>query len=779
MIGVQVLGLRDYVNPKTGKSQKTDKFFEKNWRAENIVDLFSNIDHYISMIPEEERWNLYYTAANCTDKKRELLYQEVIPFDVDNIDLTKIEDYVSIFLGTFGLTRNQVIIVASGNGIQFLIGTTKRIESEEQFDSLKHLYKGVCGVLAQQIYLHGLVGNVDTSVFSASRLLRLPKTENRKDGKPTRQAVLLNGTLDFIDFDMQKMLGLPEVAVEDQISPSMLKRFSEPDAKGVQEGCGFLKWCKENQGEVREPEWYAMLSIIGRLPEGFQLAHEYSNEHPSYNRYETENKIEQAVANSGPRTCDNISTMFNGCKSCKHYGKITSPIQIKGTRYIATRNTGFHNIVVGADGVTKKGKPNYEDLMLYFEEQSPFVVQNDSLIVYRFTGKKYEAVPRSVLFSFAEKSLDPKPTNQICSEFFEKIRRNNLVDASFFVNNDKLNFKNGVLDLASGKLLQHSPKVGFKYFLPFDYDPHAEAPRFEKFLDEITLGDKELQAVLLEFMAYTLTYTPAQMGQKALILTGDGANGKSVLIDVLKYLAGEGNYSSISMGREINDMNNRQSLDGKLFNASEETPSNAMMDNTTFKALVTGGEVTAKLLYHDTYPMKNNAKIIMACNELPLSQDNTYGMYRRLLIVPFNAQFRTDTADVHLRAKLYAEASGIFNLIMEAFHRFKVGHVFTTSAKIEEQMKEYMEDNDSFMQWVTESVRREAGAEIKTREAFDSYILYCDLARISERDRKSRVSFNRRLSKFTKGKPERRGREQDKVISGYKLISQQKDGGEF
>ena len=85
-MAIQILGLRDY--EVHGKIKKKEDFFYKKWRAESVPDLFNRLDEYMKKIPQEERVNLYYTAASCVeDRGRRLERQEVIPFDVDDIDI--------------------------------------------------------------------------------------------------------------------------------------------------------------------------------------------------------------------------------------------------------------------------------------------------------------------------------------------------------------------------------------------------------------------------------------------------------------------------------------------------------------------------------------------------------------------------------------------------------------------------------------------------------------------------------------------------------------------
>ena len=70
-------------------------------------------------------------------------------------------------------------------------------------------------------------------------------------------------------------------------------------------------------------------------------------------------------------------------------------------------------------------------------------------------------------------------------EFVAKVVVNNQksekVEKEFFLNSQNyLNLSNGILNVKNGTLIPHSPDWGFKYCLPYDYDPTATAPRFEQ-----------------------------------------------------------------------------------------------------------------------------------------------------------------------------------------------------------------------------------------------------------------------------------------------------------
>jgi putative DNA primase/helicase len=687
---IQLLGLRTF--EKDGIERSKEVFFEKKWRVESVKELFANIEKYVSAIPTEERYNMFYTTASCEEERgRIFVSQDILPIDIDDMDMSRIDEYIILILRTLGLDRSKTGIVNSGNGLHFLI-QIDRFDSVKYFDETRMYYKAMCGRINQALYMHGLEGQADPVVFSKGRMLRLPMTENRKNGA-VKYASLIQSNIEYYGLSLPKLADMPEVAEGEHIHPNALVKLPPPDTKGVLEGCDYITYCYENQASLSEPQWYAMLSILCRLDDGLQLCHEYSKGHSDYNQDKTTLKVKQALDAAGPRTCDNINTLWEGCSTCANYKKCKSPIMLKSAEYIKTKDTGFYEVVYLPSGAIKR-TPDFDGLARYFDSVHPHLTLDSSGIVYIYENNHWVEIPKARIHEFAETYFNPKPSNMICAEFESKLKRTGLRSQEWFNPQGYVNFRNCVLELESGRMMEHGPQFGFRYILPYDYDSQAMAPRFNKFIDEIMLGDDELRNVIMEFIGYSISGIDPSVGQKAMILYGNGSNGKSVLLDVLKMLAGKGNYSTVSMGADINKETNRYSLSGKLFNITEETPRNAMIDNTVFKALVSGGEVQARKLYCDSFDMKNYAKIVMACNILPTNYDDSNGMYRRLLIVPFNATFTEETRDPFLVDKLRAELSGIFNLAYAGLKRFlhNKGR-FSRSEKIEKQVAEYKQES--------------------------------------------------------------------------------------
>lgn len=726
-MSIQILGLRSFIpkDSKDGKPKTYDAFHEKYWRETSVHSLFKNLDKTLAKIPKKDQWNIFYTIANCKDGKREFESLGTLAFDIDGLEEGTEEKHIDTILPILGLSRDSVGIVSSGHGLHFLIRLAKPFTGKEAFKELKPHYKNICTQINKACSDAGLGGRADSSIFEPRRLLRLPGTINRKKDKPDVVARLIQPNMKTCSFSIKDLSKLPDVKSKEQVNVKILAKFPRVDTQAIIEGCNFIKNFKDDPNSMSEEQWYAALSITGRMndetdKDGYEWSHEFSKGYNGYDPDETDQKLEQALEASGPRTCENINQLWSGCANCPNVNKVSSPILIRGEDTIPTEFTGFHNQPFTAKG---KPTPNCQDLVRFFEREFTFKGLDASGMVHVWDGKHYKYFKSLKLGEFAEKHYDPPANINMRREFSEKVKNTNLFDMDWWDKTTcKINFNNGYLDIKTMNFMPHDPDIGFRYVLPYDYSPNATSPSFEKMLNMITGGDKAKKDVLLEYMGYCLSNDDCWT-QKALVMVGDGANGKSTLLNVLRELAGKnsksvkGNYSSFSM-KQLNDSEyNRQNLDGKLFNICEETPTQAMMDNSLFKSLATGDEIQVRAPYKDPYFITNTAKLIFSANELPTTQDNTYGYWRRVIVVPFSETFTRDTEgyDPHIGIKLTKELSGIFNMVIEGYQRLVKNQKFTDCSAIDAALADYKNDNDSVLRWYEEKVT------VHTNGGYDQY----------------------------------------------------------
>lgn len=752
---IQLLGLREFVG-KDGQMKRYDAFFEKGWRVESVPELFLNLEKYIALIPEDERYNMFYTVANCIEEKRKFFSQDIIPIDIDGIEKGDEEQVISCILDELKLDRNSVGIVLSGNGIHILIQTKRGYASVAELRAAKVHYTALVGRLSLALFENGLAGKIDPTVFSESRILRLPFTKNIKPGKPDTQCTIVNRTIVPLDVDLLSLADVPSIAPGEHVHPNAFIRFPDPDTDAVLAGCSFIKHCGEGDEHITEPMWYAMLSIVGRLKDGEDIAFRYSeprgSKHTKYTNSPLEVrqkraaiKLKHALDSAGPRTCENISQMWEGCKECPHYKKITSPIQIVGEDVIRSQVNGFYNITF-KDGVPVRGKPNYDDLVKYFTKLHDFVVESSSRTVYVYTEGYWKEMLSSEIHNFAEKTFDPSPSNAMCMEFESKLKRMNLVEMDFFHVDGKINFDTSYIDMNTGEEFPHSKDIGFTYKIPYKYEPKGSTKVFDKFISDVTCGDAELGKLLMQYLGYCISGTHPKLVQKCAIMFGDGSNGKSVVLKLVKELVGKTNCSSVSI-EGLKKETNRHHMLNKLVNMGSETPSGSFLESDTFKAMVAGDDVPVRRLYGDPIEWECTTKLIFACNELPFSSDVSFGMSRRLLLMPFNATFTHENGnlDAHILDKLLEERSDIvFKLLQEFKKVIDNGYQFNEVYVVQEELSAYEELNDAVLRFVNSSCTEKKDNFVSMTLAYRCFSSWCDDMRIKPL---SYASFTKRFTK--------------------------------
>ena len=254
-----------------------------------------------------------------------------------------------------------------------------------------------------------------------------------------------------------------------------------------------------------------------------------------------------------------------------------------------------------------------------------------------------------------------------------------------------INMANGVVCISkegSINLLPHDPSYGFKWQLPYNYNPEAKCPQIEKFLGDV-IEDEGAIEVLKEFFGYIFLPHKCMNHEKCLWLYGaTGANGKSVLLSLVHQLIDETNISHMNLS-ELADPIKRTMLLGKVLNITNDATTKGI-DTGTYKALISGETTTIRQLYKGAAELKAPPKFIIATNELPLMEQGTEAFVRRMILVPFNKQIPEAQRDIHLASKLSSEIEGFFNFALEGLQRLIQNQQFTKSNLIEAATSDYL-----------------------------------------------------------------------------------------
>jgi P4 family phage/plasmid primase-like protien len=239
-----------------------------------------------------------------------------------------------------------------------------------------------------------------------------------------------------------------------------------------------------------------------------------------------------------------------------------------------------------------------------------------------------------------------------------------IADRTVFDRDGSLsNFRNGVLDLRTGLLRPHSASDLATRLIDIDYDATATCPLWERFLREIFNGDEKLIEYFQRIVGYTMTAQTRE--HKFFIFYGGGSNGKGTCIKIMQAVLGDYAQSSpteawLRQGRPSRgpDPDLAYTVGARMI-AVEEINEERRLDEARVKAFVAGDRMSTRDIYEKPFDFTPTAKLFISTNHRPRIKDDTDGMWRRTILVPFTQKYPEGVADTHLLEKLLTELPGI------------------------------------------------------------------------------------------------------------------------
>jgi len=286
-----------------------------------------------------------------------------------------------------------------------------------------------------------------------------------------------------------------------------------------------------------------------------------------------------------------------------------------------------------------------------------------------------------------------------------------------------LNVQNGILDLDKLTLMSHTePYISINQ-LNTKYEPNASCPKWESFLSEVLGDDPSKITIIQEFIGYSLCRHTHQ--EKALMLIGDGANGKSVILNVLESLFGSENVSTVPM-EQFKNPNYLAEFFGRMVNISTETNTKTTVYESTFKQLVSGEVIAAERKFCHPFKFRNTCKLIFAFNQYPRIEDRTDAFYRRILPIQFNKQIPEAKQNKNLTEQLKNEKSGILNWCLKGYHRLLTHRIFSDSESVRQSKIDYLKENNNYVGFIEECCVVASVLSIPKNTLYSAYSDYCD-----------------------------------------------------
>lgn len=266
-----------------------------------------------------------------------------------------------------------------------------------------------------------------------------------------------------------------------------------------------------------------------------------------------------------------------------------------------------------------------------------------------------------------------------------------------------------------------------------EYRPKARSETFDAFL-ALVQPKPEMRRFLAQWGGLSLTGFTGE--QKLAFFYGGGSNGKGTWVETIARIAGDyaGTIkiaSLLDQGKKSGDQATPAiaKLPGVRFLRVSEPSKGAVLDEGLVKELTGEDPVDARHLNKSFFTFFPEFKITISGNNKPVIKDTSDGIWRRMQLVPWEADIPAEKRDKGLKDKLLAERDGIFAWLMRGLLDWKK-HGLIEPEDVRLATSEYRDDSDTIGRFLRQTC--ELGEDTRARpirvrkgELFELYQAWC------------------------------------------------------
>ena len=301
---------------------------------------------------------------------------------------------------------------------------------------------------------------------------------------------------------------------------------------------------------------------------------------------------------------------------------------------------------------------------------------------------------------------NPRPVGNIL------VLKNGMIDLDQFINGDEVT------------LIAHSKDFFCLSRLPFDFEPTARKPSI--FLDYLSRvqPDNHVQNLLQEWLGYNLVFDTTL--ERFMFFIGEGANGKSVFLLLMRLILGKENISSVDLeGFKPTSRFALANTCGKLANIVGDLNEIDKVAEGVLKQYVSGEDMQVERKYKQPFTMKPTARLSYSMNTLPRFCDRSEGVWRRLLLVPWNTTIPEAERNRDFLKELYwidsGELTGILNWALQGLMRLRVMGDFTKADIVSESVEEFKMESNPTKSFLIENLEERNGLVLSTTTLYYAY----------------------------------------------------------
>lgn len=340
-----------------------------------------------------------------------------------------------------------------------------------------------------------------------------------------------------------------------------------------------------------------------------------------------------------------------------------------------------------------------------------WIYDNESKIWHEGAGDIIKSELRKHIL--LEKHLKNHYVGEVISDIEQLLYENKIFEES---NPDLIPFADRIYNLKNDEYIDYSPDYFFTNKIPVRINTKNRECNFIDSLFESFVGSENKNS-LYELSAYCL-YRRYPF-QKFFVLIGEGGNGKSTFVRILKKLIGETNISTINFRDITSDRFAASQLFKKFVNISGELDNYTIKNTSMLKQLTGGDYITAQEKFKDLFQFENYAKLIIQTNTLPKPEDATKAYSRRLMIIDFPNEFIAgENAISEIDAQITTdEIEGFAYQCIQCLKELKKRNfVFEQKSDPAEDINQYASEQKILRQFLNEFTDRNLESSISSWE---------------------------------------------------------------
>jgi putative DNA primase/helicase len=299
----------------------------------------------------------------------------------------------------------------------------------------------------------------------------------------------------------------------------------------------------------------------------------------------------------------------------------------------------------------------------------------------------------------------------------------------------KLPMVNGVVDLKTGELSPGKPSDMLMKACPHEWTGiETPAPLWEAAIHDIMSNDDEMMDFIQRLFGYSITGLTTEHIMP--VFFGKGRNGKSMLVETLRYVMGsmaspirsemllDQSFNKSSSGPTPDIM----SLKGLRVEFASETDEGRRLSTAQVKTL-TGGDTMVGRNPHDRYETRFNPShtLFLLTNNKPQVPADDFAIWKRLILIPFGISFVIEPyfpderkIDKFLGEKLKEEASGILAWLVRGCLAWQERGL-DVPALVSESTGDYRRGEDMIMDFIDECCVIDKGYEVRASDIYDAF----------------------------------------------------------